>query len=65
MVASVPELVMRTISIDGTASTTSRAISTSSGAGVPKLVPLSTASWSASTTAGWPCPRIIGPQEPT
>ena len=43
---------MRTTSTDGTASTTSRAISTSSGPGVPKLVPLATASVSAAVTAG-------------
>ena len=41
MVASVPELTMRTISTDGTASQMRRAISTSSAVGAPKLVPLS------------------------
>ena len=35
IVASVPELTMRTISTDGTASQTSRASSTSSSVGAP------------------------------
>ena len=38
MVASVPELTMRTISMPGTASTTAWASSTSRRQGAPKLV---------------------------
>jgi hypothetical protein len=52
MVASVPELHMRTISTEGTASMMWRAISTSRGEGAPKLVPLSAAAFSAASTVG-------------
>ena len=52
MVASVPEEVMRTISADGTRSTTSRASSTSASVGAPKLVPRSAARVTAATTSG-------------
>ena len=62
--ASVPELTKRTISIDGKASQTSSANSTSRRVGAPKLVPSRAASVTASTTRGWACPRISGPQEP-
>ena len=64
IVASVPEFTSRTFSIDGTASTTSSASSFSANVGAPKLVPRRNAASTASTTAGWLCPRIIGPQEP-
>ena len=40
IVASVPELTMRTSSTEGTASQIRRASSTSSSVGAPKLVPL-------------------------
>ena len=33
--------------------------------GAPKDAPLAAVFWIASTTFGWQCPRIIGPQEPT
>ena len=65
MVASVPELTSRTCSTGATRATISSASSTSPGLGVPKLVPLVAAVCSASTTAGWAWPRIIGPQEQT
>jgi len=65
IVASVPELTMRTSSIDGTAAQISRASSTSSAVGAPKLVPSSRTSWSRPRTWGWPQPRIIGPHDET
>jgi len=65
MVASVPELTMRTISMEGTASITISASVISSSVGAPKLQPLSTAAFTAATTLGWQCPRIIGPQDHT
>ena len=40
MVASVPELHIRTFSTDGTHSQTLRAISTSKGFGMPNEIPL-------------------------
>ena len=43
MVASVPELTSRTISIDGTASQIASASSISCSVGAPKLVPISSA----------------------
>ena len=65
MVASVPELTIRTISIDGTISQTNSAKSISEGVGAPKLKPFSAAFNTASKIAGWLWPKIIGPQEPT
>ena len=65
IVASVPELTMRTISTDGTASHTSFAISTSRAVGAPKLVPSSRTVCSRSSTLGCPKPRIIGPHDET
>ncbi len=64
IVASVPELTMRTMSTDATASVTIRASSTSRAVGAPKLVPRSSTSPIARITAGCRCPKIIGPQEP-
>ncbi len=64
MPASVPELTRRIISIDGTWRMISSASSTSRSVGAPKLNPSSAAFCTASSTAGWPWPRIIGPQEP-
>ena len=32
--------------------------------GAPNEKPSTAAFCTASSTAGWPCPRIIGPQEP-
>ena len=65
MVASVPELTSRTISIDGTADRISSANSTSRSVGAPKLVPVSMTSRRASTTGCGQWPRISGPQEHT
>ncbi len=65
MVASVPELTRRTCSTGATRPTISSARSTSPALGVPYDVPLAAACCSASTTAGWAWPRIIGPQEQT
>ena len=63
--ASVPELTNRTISIEGTASTTNCAASTSYSVGAPNEAPDRVAACAASTTAGWECPSINGPQEQT
>lgn len=65
MVASVPELTMRTISTEGTSRQMVSAICTSAGQGVPKLRPSRTAFSTAARMAGWLWPAIIGPQEPT
>ena len=65
IVASVPELHMRTFSTDGTALTTNSAIRTSSGFGMPKLVPCPAAFCTASTTTCGACPKIAGPHVPT
>ena len=62
MVASVPELTMRSFSTAGTRRTTSSASSTSASVGAPKEVPLAVAACTASTTLGWACPAISGPQ---
>ena len=63
--ASVPELVIRIISAEGTRATTSSASSTSASVAAPKLVPPTAAVSTAASTAGWAWPRISGPQEPT
>jgi hypothetical protein len=42
----------------------SSASSISRSVGAPKLKPSQRAFCTASSTAGWPWPRIIGPQEP-
>ena len=65
MVASVPELTKRTISIDGKVAVTRSASRTSSWVGAPKLVPRAAASPMAARTAGCAWPRISGPQERT
>ena len=65
MVASVPELTMRTICMLGTSSQTLSAIWVSSSVGAPKLSPLLMMEATASITSWWAWPRIIGPQEPT
>ena len=64
MVASVPELTIRTISTDGTAAITISASVISRSVGAPKLVPRSSALAIARVTAGWRWPRIIGPHDP-
>jgi hypothetical protein len=63
--ASVPEETRRTISTDGTASTSSAASSTSRSVGAPKLVPSSAASRTASTVSGSACPKMSGPHDMT
>ena len=61
MVASVPELTMRTISMEGTNSHTNLASVTSAEVGAPKLVPLAAAACTASVTTGWAWPNSNGP----
>ena len=65
MVASVPELTNRTRWTGSTRPMISRASSVSAGVGAPKDSPSAAARCTASTTAGWAWPRIIGPQEHT
>src|SRR5436305_404344 len=60
--ASVPLETNRTISIEGTARTTSSASSISRRVGAPKLVPWAAVRPMASTTGGNACPLINGPQ---
>ena len=62
IVASVPLQTRRTCSTGSTRATISSASSTSFSEGVPKEKPRATASRTASSTAGWAWPRIIGPQ---
>ena len=62
--ASVPELTRRTISTEGRCRAISSASSTSRSVGAPKEKPSRAARCTASSTRGWPWPRIIGPQEP-
>ena len=61
IVASVPELVILTISTEGTASHTVSASSTSSSVGAPKVVPFLAVFSIASITSGYACPRTSGP----
>ena len=65
MVASVPELTVRSRSTPGTRRATSSASSTSASVGAPKEVPLAVAACTAATTAGWAWPAISGPHEQT
>ncbi len=65
MVASVPELTIRTSSIDGTSSPTRFASCVSISVGAPKDRPSAAMRRTASITSGWAWPTIIGPQEPT
>jgi hypothetical protein len=65
IVASVPELTMRTFSSDGTRRVSVSAISTSSREGAPNDVPTPACRRTASTTAGCEWPRSIGPHDPT
>lgn len=64
-VASVPELTMRTISHEGTSWVRVCAMVTSASHGAPNDRPSAIARCTASRTAGWLCPAIIGPHEPT
>ena len=65
MHASVPELHMRTFCTLGTRAQISFAIVTSSGFGMPKLVPWSAAAFTAAMILGCAWPRMAGPQVPT
>ena len=65
MVASVPEFTKRMRSTGATRSMISRASSVSAGVGAPNDRPLTAVVCTASTTAGWAWPRIIGPHEHT
>ena len=65
IVASVPELTRRTISMEGTASWMAWTSSVSPSVGAPKLRPSCAARHTASTTAGWACPMMSGPHDPT
>jgi hypothetical protein len=65
IVASVPELTMRTSSIDGTSSMIRRATMVSISVGAPNDRPFTAVCCTARITAGSACPRIMGPQEPT
>jgi hypothetical protein len=65
MVASVPELTRRTISIEGNARVMTSASSTSASVGAPKDVPFPAAAVTAFTTSSGACPRISGPHEQT
>ena len=65
IVASVPLLVMRTFLTAGTQARMSSAISTSSGLGVPKLVPFSKAAAMAARIEGSLWPWMAGPQVKT
>ena len=61
MVASVPELTKRTISIPGRAAQIRSASSTSSGPVCPWATPRASCSRSASTTSAGLWPRMWGP----
>src|ERR671912_705517 len=56
IVASVPELVILTISMEGKAPQTNSASSTSRSVGAPKVVPFLAAVSMASMTSGYDCP---------
>ena len=64
IVASVPELTNRRLSMAGKQATTRSARSASAAVDAPKLAELRAAHSIASTTGGKAWPRIIGPQEP-
>ena len=64
MVASVPELHMRTFSTEGTQLQIARAISTSNRLGMPKEMPLFATSWIVLVIATGAWPRMFGPHEP-
>ncbi len=61
MAASVPLLTRRTWSHPGTRLQISSASRTSRSVGAPNEVPSAAARCTASTTAGWACPRIDAP----
>ncbi len=61
MVASVPVLVKRSLSTQGTAAVNFSAASTSRRLVMAKVVPAAAASATAWATAGCPCPSTTGP----
>ncbi len=65
IVASVPELHMRTSSMDGTSSMILRATTVSISVGAPNDRPFSAVFCTTPITSGCAWPRIIGPHEPT
>ena len=65
IVASVPELHIRTFCTLGTNEQISRAMATSSGFGTPKLVPRSAVCCTAWMILGCAWPRMAGPQVQT
>ena len=65
MAASVPELVKRTSSIDGTSARTASAISISRRVGAPKLVPCFAARPSAASSPFGAWPWMSGPHDIT
>ena len=65
IVASVPELVIRTISAQPTISEISCAISSSPSQGIPYEVPFSRVAAIADFIVGWLCPKSAGPHEQT
>jgi hypothetical protein len=63
--ASVPDDVMRSISIEGMRRATSSASSTSPSVGAPNVVPCAAASATAARISGCACPWMSGPHEQT
>ncbi len=61
LVASVPELISRTISTDRTRDTIASARASSPGVGAPYDVPRVAASVTAAVIAGWAWPRMTAP----
>ena len=65
IVASVPELTIRTSSIDGISLQIRRATSVSITVGAPNERPSAAIACTARTTVGSAWPRIAGPHDPT
>ena len=65
MVASLPELTMRTNSIDGNSSLIFSAMRVSISVGAPKLQVFFSRLFNGGYNLGMSMPSIIGPQEPT
>src|SRR5947208_16745910 len=63
MVASVPELTNRTVSIEGTKRQTSSANSTSASVGAPQDVPRAAVFFICWTIFGCACPKLRGPHD--
>jgi hypothetical protein len=64
IVASVPELHIRTFSTEGTHSQIFFAISTSNKFGMPNEIPLFATSWMVLVIATGAWPRMFGPHDP-